>query len=99
MTAAPPTAAAIQRRPCAYGAILATIRAPIRARHACGQCRASRGPAEQTNSLFSPLQALTQTGLRGRRKCGPSEGGRCAYPADLPIRCNVLGTCGERLAT
>ena len=77
---------------------LATIRAPIRARHACGQCRASRGPAEQTNSLFSPLQALKLACAAAANAGQPRGGGahtRCICKSDA----YVLGTCGESLAT
>ena len=69
------TAAGMQRHPCAYGAVLATSRAPIRVRHACGQSRASGGPAEQTNSLFSSLQALTQTASLAATNAGQPRGG------------------------
>ena len=53
----------------------------------------------RTDELTLQLCGGPQAGQFGRRKCGPAEGRRRAYPAVLQIRCYVLGTCGERLAT
>ena len=85
-------AAAMQRHQCGYSAIWATIRATIRARHACGQCRASRWPAAGTHSLISSLQALRmgqtaaanagqRRGGRAHTRCFWKSGAKCSAPA------------------
>ena len=84
----------MQRHPCAYGAILATIRAPIRARHACGQRRASEGGRSRvgTGPGAGRREAALETAGRGQAAREPepatpgARAGRAAAAAAAAAR-------------